>query len=207
MLTNIFGVTVFVLEVRSWSGPFSCKSPSSEILHSEKKGPCPQAQLSPSEVQSWLRGGRSQLAVPSGPGPQTLNCHPWLQGNRCQDLAGPQAPQAAQNSGREGPGPTEATHADGRCHEVAEAGMRERFIHYCLKAWAQRVGGLGEDSGALWDTGPPALPWAPRSPAGLRPGELEGPGEKAGIYLLPHSPPDNHHSTNRGLNGPLMAAH
>lgn len=57
--------------------------------------------------------------------------------------------------------PQTVTHADGRCHEVAEAGMRERFIHYCLKAWVQPVGGLGEDSGALWDTAPSLFPGPP----------------------------------------------
>ena len=107
LLANIFGVTVFVFKVRSWSGPFSCKSPSNEILHSEMKGPCPQAQLSPSEVQSWLRGGRSQLAVPSGPGPQTLNCHPCLQGTRCPGPSWPSGSSGCPNGGGEGPGPTD----------------------------------------------------------------------------------------------------
>ena len=44
------------------------------ILCSDKKGP--KSWLSFSEVQSWLREGRAQLAAPSGPGPQTLSsCH------------------------------------------------------------------------------------------------------------------------------------
>ena len=40
-----------------------------------------------------------------------------------------------------------------------------------------------------------------------RPGELEGPREKAEIRLLPHSPPDDHRSADHWLNSPLMAAH
>ena len=168
------------------------------------KGPCPQAQLSPSEVQSWLRGGRSQLAVPSGPGPQTLNCNPCLQGTRCP---GPSWPSGCPNRGGEGPGPTDCD----PCRWPMPWGCRGRDegeVHSLLPQ------GLGPASGWPWrglwspvghSTQP--LPWPPRSPAGLRPGELEGPGEKAGICLLPHSPPDDHHSTNRWLNGPLMAAH
>ena len=70
------------------------------------------------------------------------------------------------------------------------------------------VGGLGEGSGALQDRAPSMFPGAPSSPATWRPvGVLEGSREKAGISLLPHSPPDNHHShqllaewpTNHGL--------
>lgn len=41
----------------------------------------------------------------------------------------------------------------------------------------------------------------PPSPTGPRPGNrLEGPGEKASIYLLPHCPHDDHHPTDRWLN-------
>ena len=42
---------------------------------------------------------------------------------------------------------------------------------------------------------------SPSSPAGLRLRELEAPGEKAGIHLFPHSPPDDRHSTDSWLNG------
>ena len=52
------------------------------------------------------------------------------------------------------------------------------------------------------------FPGPPSTPANQKPvGVLEGSREKAGISLLPHSPPDNHHAhqllaewpTNRGL--------
>ena len=42
-------------------------------LCSDKTGPGEEARLSPLSLRSWLRGGRAQLAVPSGPGPQTLS--------------------------------------------------------------------------------------------------------------------------------------
>ena len=65
--------------------------------------------------------------------------------------------------------------------------------------------GLDPTSGRLWwELWSPAghslqpVLWAPRSQAGPRQGELEGPEEKAHICLLPHSPPDDHH---RWLNG------
>ena len=45
-------------------------------------------------------------------------------------------------------------------------------------------------------THPPSLfPGPPNSPASPRPGELEGPGEKARICLSSHFPPEDHHST------------
>ena len=49
---------------------------------------------------------------------------------------------------------------------------------------------------------PQSAPWAPPAHSlGLRLHELEAPGEKAGIHLFPHSPPDNRHSTDCWLNG------
>lgn len=46
------------------------------MLCSDKKGHSPQAQPSPNECGSWLRGGRSQLVAPSEPGLQTpCGCH------------------------------------------------------------------------------------------------------------------------------------
>ena len=65
------------------------------------------------------------------------------------------------------------------------------------------VQGLAEGSGALQDT----VPWDHHSPADLGPGKLEGLGEKAGIRLLPHSPPDDHHSADHWLRRPLLVAH
>ena len=69
------------------------------------------------------------------------------------------------------------------------------------------VGVAESFSGTLQDIAPSLFLRPPRSPAGLRLGELEGPGKKAGICLLPHSPPDDHHSADHWLNSPLMVIH
>ena len=45
---------------------------------------------------------------------------------------------------------------------------------------------------------PPACSLGPQLTHQPRPGELEGPGEMARIGLLPHSPPDDHHSATIG---------
>ena len=67
-------------------------------------------------------------------------------------------------------------------------------VHCCLKDWTLPASGsCGESSGALQDTAPSLFSGPSSSQAGLRQGELEGPEEKAGICLLPHSPPDDHH--------------
>lgn len=58
-------------------------------------------------------------------------------------------------------------------------------LRHCLKAWAQPVGGLGDRALSLF-------PGPLSSLAGPRRGKLEG--EKAGVCLLPPSPPDDHHS-------------
>ena len=71
-------------------------------------------------------------------------------------------------------------------------------VHCCLRDWTAPLGGCGESSGALQDTAPSLFSGPPSSQAGLRQGEPEGPEEKAGICLLPQSPPDDHH---RWLNG------
>ena len=73
-------------------------------------------------------------------------------------------------------------------------------VHHRLKAWARSVSGLEPGSGALQDTAPNLFPRLPSSPASLRPGDrLQGFGDKAGICLLPCSPPEDHHS-DRWLN-------
>ena len=67
-----------VPEVRSRSGNDGPRNlhQLNNMLCSDKKGHGPQAKPSPSEVWYWLRGGKSQLAAPSGPGLQTpSSCH------------------------------------------------------------------------------------------------------------------------------------
>ena len=92
---------------------------------------------------------------------------------------------------------------------AAAISLRDRDwgeVHQDLKSWARPVGGPGEGSGALQDTAPRLFPGAPQlthsGPSDPGQGELEGPGEEAGICLLPHSPHDSHHSTNCWMNPP-----
>ena len=107
-----------------------------------------------------------------------------------------------------GPGPQDCVPCRLPLPLLGRRGGDGEEVHRCLKAWARPVGGLGKDSGALQDT-PPACSLGPRSsPASPRPGELEGPGEKAGICHLPHSPPDDHQYADAWLkNAPLTIAH
>ena len=108
------------------------------ILCSDKKERHSKAQLSPSEVQVLLRGGRTQLAAPAGPG--------------AHDPAGLQAPQAAQTVG----------YTSHRLHPLpmAAAIRSQRWgwgeVHGHLKAWA--VGSHGQGFGALQDRAPSLFP-------------------------------------------------
>ena len=62
------------------------------------------------------------------------------------------------------------------------------------------AGRFGEGCGALQDTAPGLFPGPLSTPAGLRPGELEGPRKKAGSCLLPHSLPGDHTFTDLWQN-------
>ena len=64
-------------------------------------------------------------------------------------------------------------------------------------------GSLGEGSGVLQDTAPSLFPGHTSSLTGQRLGKQEGPVEKARIHLLPHFPPEDHHSTSHWLKAPL----
>ena len=78
---------------------------------------------------------------------------------------------------------------------VAETGMDGGKVHCCLKAWAQPVGAaLLRAPGPCRTQAPSLFSGPPSSPAGPRPGELEGLGEKARVHLLPYAP-QNHHSS------------
>ena len=89
--------------------------------------------------------------------------------------------------------------------------MEERFTA-ASRPGPRPEGSFGDSSGALQDTAPSLLPGPLSAPAGLRPGELEGPRKKAGIHLSPHSLPGDHNFTdllqNEGLmtNGGSLAA-
>ena len=83
------------------------------ILCSDKKGRGPKAQLSPSEVQVLLRGGRTQLAAPSGPGPRTRTAD-ITEGARRPRPSWPLGSSGCPDSGVHVA--QTASSADGRCH-------------------------------------------------------------------------------------------
>ena len=119
-----------------------------------------------------------------------------------QDPTGPQVPQVARTGG---PSHTHRIlwrrplpwgHRDGDGGES----------HHHLKAWVWPVGWPWQ---GLWSpAGHSSQPvsWAPSSSTDPRPGELEGPREKAGIGLLSNSLPEDHHSSDLWLNSPLTVA-
>ena len=147
----------------------------------------------PLRSQSWLKEGRSQLVAPSGPGPQTLpSC--LAEGARHPRPNCPSGSSGCPNAQWEGPGPTGCI----PCRLPLSLGRRGGD--------RGEVQGLAEGFGALQDSPQPTL-WDPHSPANPGPGKLEGLGEKAGIRLLPHSPPNDHHSADHWLHRPLMVAH
>ena len=160
------------------------------VLCYDKKESGPQAQLSPSEVQSWLRGSRSHLEA---------SWLPLLRKSGTQSPNGHQAPQAAQKLG---PGPVNCI----LCrlllpldHRGGDGGE----VHHHLKDCASPVGSLGQG----WSPQDTALSLSLGNllptrleAASLRLGEHEGPRKNARICLLPHSPPNDHHSANSWLN-------
>ena len=72
---RLLGVRSLVLQVRSWSGSDDLVNlyQMNVILCLGKKGKVPSQSFHPSRSQSWLRGGRSQLASPSGPDSHILS--------------------------------------------------------------------------------------------------------------------------------------
>ena len=161
-----------------------------------RKGKVPRHNFHPPRPQSWLRGGRSPLAVPSQLVSHTLpSCHPW--GNQAPNPTSLQSPQVTQEAGA-------------RSHKLQPRQMATA-IRSQKQGWGKGfttasnpgpklVKGLSEDSGALQGIVPSLSPGPFSLPAGPRLGELEELQEKAWICLLPHSPPDDHHTTDPWLN-------
>ena len=123
-----------------------------------RKGKIPKHNFHPPRSQSWLRGGRSQLAAPSGPGSHTL---PIPEGTRHptqlvlsllrSPKRGDQFSQVRQTALLLG-------------HRDRERGE----VHCSLRPGPWLVGGLGEGSGALQDIVPSLFPGPSSSPAGSR---------------------------------------
>ena len=115
-----------------------------------------------------------------------------------QNPAAPQAPHAAQKLGARYRQPHPLQTA------AAIRSQRQRW-----RGGSPPPQGLGQSSRQPW----PGLEPLGHSPslslgnllpthqaASLRLGELEGPRKNASICLLPHSPPNDHHSANSWLN-------
>ena len=115
-------------------------------------GKVPRHNCHPLRSRSWLRGGRSQLVVPSGPAPQSLLREPGAQ---------PSWPLGSSDHlYRVGQASQAVTQADYGCYQAVEAEKQETFTA------ASRPGPrLGEGSGALQDPAPGCslpLPAAPQ---------------------------------------------
>ena len=170
--------------VREWCFCKSLPNECSSLFWQERPGSQSTTLSFWGPGPGW--GGRSQLAAPSGPGPQTLhNCYHW----------GSQVPRM-QPTLRFlrlpkwwGPGPIECV----PCGLPLPLGQR----------WGGGRGsptpqGLGQGQQVALAralepcrTQPPACSLGPQStPAGPRPGKLE-----RRIHVLPHCPPEDHHST------------
>ena len=121
-----------------------------------RQGKAPRHNVYSPRSQSWLTGGRSQLAAPLGPGSLTLpSYHHW--GSQMSKLTGSQAPPAAQGGGA---GPT-----DWNPHKLLLIlGHRDKNggeVQHCWRPGPRILGGLGEGFWALPDTVPTLFPWSP----------------------------------------------
>ena len=190
---RLLGVRSFALEVRSWSGnhvPINLYQ-TNVILHPDKKGQGPRAQISPSKVPflaerrpelSWQlhqgqvptpcpavlpKGARHLIQLPLG----LLQLPKW--GETRVHRLWPRQTATGSGSQRRGGG------------EVRRSSRPGPWL----------VEGLSQSSGAPQDT-VPSVPWPPGSATGSRLGELEGLQEKAWLCLLTHSPPADRLSTS-----------
>ena len=87
--------------------------------------------------------------------------------------------------------------------------MGER-VHAHLKAWDEASGCPQRGFWSPAGHSSQAVPWdppLPSFPADPQPGALAGTKGEGWIQLLPHSPPDDHHSTDSWLNDLLTVAH
>ena len=159
---KLSGVRFFVFEDRSWSdnnAPVTLYQMKFTIC-SEKRGKGPKAQPSPSAVPSGLRGGRSQLVAPSGPGPQTCSAVITKAVRSPTQLAlGLFKPPKQRRGGQSCP--ADCYSGEGQLllgHRDRDGGG----VHSCLKAGAQPVGGFREGSGALRDIASSLFPGSPQ---------------------------------------------
>ena len=144
------GVRALVLGLRPWSGNCYPKYLMILVPVLTRKGRSWGMTYPPWSSPGWVR---AQLAVPSGPGPQTLLCRlRW--GGQASNPTGPQPPQAGHVVGGVGAGPAEGI-PGGWCHqEVAEAGRGS----LPPQGLGLASGGHSEGSGGQQDTAPRMSP-------------------------------------------------
>ena len=165
------------------------------ILCPERKGKVPRHSFHPPRSQSWLRGGRSQLAILSGqvptpypvvipegvrhPAQLALNLFRMPKWESCLKRLWPKQMATAIRFQRQGWG---------------RSSLLPQYVGQYL------VEDLGKGSGALQGIVPSLFPGPSSSPTGPRQDELEGLQEKTCIFLFPHLPPSDHHTTEPWLN-------
>lgn len=114
-----------------------------------------------------------------------------------QDPTGFQSPQALQTAGGQVPHTAARQTAAALRSQCGDWGD----LHCGLSAWPGQRAALAR---AVEPSRTEPLACPPTPSTGLRPGEQEGSGVKAGVRLLPPSLPDYHHSPDRWPNRPLI---
>ena len=155
-----------------------------------RQGKVPRHNVYSPRSQSWLTGGRSQLAAPSGPDSHIWpSCHPWR-----RQASNPTDPQSLQATQMGRPSLTDCD-SDRRPLLVTHRDRHGGEAHHSSRPGPWLVEGHSEGSGA-----PSLFPEPSSSPTGPRLCKLEGLQKKAWFCLLAHFPPDDHHTTDTWLN-------
>lgn len=117
-----------------------------------RKGEVPRHYCHPLKSRPCLRGGRSQLTAPSGPGPQTAQLSSLREPGSQETQLALKIPRPP---GQRGPGLADCIPCRLRPMQTAMAIKSQRGeIHRHLKAWAPPVSSLGHGSRARQDTVP-----------------------------------------------------
>ena len=179
------------LEVRSWAGnavPASLhKTNGISVL--TRKGEVLRHCCHPLRPRSWRRGGRSQLTALSGPGPQTAQLSS-LRGPGTQETQ--LALKVLSPPGQQGPGLADCIPCRLPWRLSHRGREGERFTvtsRLGPRQWAALA--MAPEPGR---TQSQLVPCAPQFSCWLRPGEIEGPRERATSYLILHL------RTNTSLN-------
>ena len=181
---------------------------------SEKRGKGSKAQPSPSAVPSGLRGGRSRLVAPSGPGPQTCSAVITEAVRSPTQLAlGLFKPPKQRRGGQSCAADCYPGEGQLLLDPAAIGAQRQGWGRGSLLPQGRRPAS-GWLSWGLWSPAGHSLqpvPWVPPAHL-LTQGQVSwrASGEKAKTPLLPDSPLEDHHSAlHRHLteNPPLTVTH